>query len=159
MIQKQGLVTINLEQQLCLQILQKKSTSSTWDFGDGNLSSLVNPSHTYTSSGIFTVTLITKECGIYDTAKTVISILGVGVNENTLFSLYPNPSKDGLFTLESKTNSKSIIKAYSTKGKIIKPIVFSNGRIQIDLSSFNKGIYYIEMEVDGLRKTEKVIIY
>jgi len=30
-----------------------------WDFGDGNTSTLQNPSHTYTSYGSFTVTLIT----------------------------------------------------------------------------------------------------
>jgi len=29
----------------------------SWDFGDGNSSSLLNPSHTYSSSGVFSVTL------------------------------------------------------------------------------------------------------
>ncbi len=139
----------------------KKSSSHTWNFGDGNSSSLVNPTHTYTASGTFTAILITEKCGISDTIKNIITVAGVGVNEkqNTLFSIYPNPSENGLFTLESNTNSKSIIKVYSTTGKLIKSIGFSNGRTQIDLSSFNKGIYYIEMEVDGLRKIEKVIIY
>lgn len=139
----------------------KKSSIHTWNFGDGNSSSLVNPNHTYSTSGSFTVSLISEECGIYDTAKTVINIVGVGVNENqnTLFSMYPNPSENGLLTLESKINSKSIIKVYSTTGKLIKSIGFINGRTQIDLSSFNRGIYYIEMEADGLRKIEKVIIY
>ncbi len=32
--------------------------SYKWDFGDGNTSTLANPSHTYTSNGIYTVTLI-----------------------------------------------------------------------------------------------------
>ena len=39
-----------------------------WDFGDGNFSSAQNPIHTYSSSGIFTVTLIvTNSSGCSDT--------------------------------------------------------------------------------------------
>ena len=33
-------------------------TSYTWDFGDGNSSSDVNPAHAYTNAGVFTVTLV-----------------------------------------------------------------------------------------------------
>ncbi|MFN8318312.1 MAG: PKD domain-containing protein [Saprospiraceae bacterium] len=35
------------------------ATSHLWNFGDGNASNQINPTHTYTSSGMFTVTLIT----------------------------------------------------------------------------------------------------
>ena len=35
-------------------------TSWTWDFGDGNQSSLQNPTHTYAASGTYTVKLITS---------------------------------------------------------------------------------------------------
>ncbi len=47
--------------------------SWTWDFGDGNTSSLQNPSHTFTSVGIFTVNLtIETTAGCLDTvSKTV----------------------------------------------------------------------------------------
>lgn len=39
-----------------------------WDFGDGNISSLPNPTHTYTSDGTFTVKLIvTSAAGCSDT--------------------------------------------------------------------------------------------
>ena len=39
-----------------------------WDFGDGNTSTLQNPSHTYTAYGSFTVTLIaTNSFGCTDT--------------------------------------------------------------------------------------------
>ncbi len=49
-------------------------TSWLWDFGDGNLSTLQNPSHIYTSSGIFTVTLtVTNEHGM-DTSSQVDTI-------------------------------------------------------------------------------------
>jgi PKD repeat protein len=39
-------------------------TTWAWDFGDGNSSSLQNPSHTYTAAGTYTVCLtITDSCG------------------------------------------------------------------------------------------------
>ncbi len=41
-----------------------------WDFGDGNTSATANPSHTYTSTGIYTVTLIvTNANGCTDTLQ------------------------------------------------------------------------------------------
>lgn len=45
-------------------------TSWQWDFGDGNTSTLQNPSHTYTSYGSFTVTLVaTNAFGCTDTIR------------------------------------------------------------------------------------------
>ena len=42
-------------------------TSWNWDFGDGNTSTLQNPSHTYASSGNYTVSLITCNANGCDT--------------------------------------------------------------------------------------------
>ena len=48
-------------------------TSWTWDFGDGNSSSLQNPSHTYAANGNYTVTLSTSSALCSDsTSQTVI---------------------------------------------------------------------------------------
>lgn len=46
------------------------ATGWQWDFGDGNTSTLQNPSHTYTSYGSFTVTLVaTNAFGCTDTIR------------------------------------------------------------------------------------------
>ncbi|MEM1320161.1 MAG: PKD domain-containing protein [Bacteroidota bacterium] len=46
--------------------------SYVWDFGDGNTSTDVNPSHTYASDGTYTVTLTaTNECGDATAEQTV----------------------------------------------------------------------------------------
>ncbi len=39
------------------------STSWTWDFGDGNISTLQNPVHSYSNPGIYTVSLTSTSAG------------------------------------------------------------------------------------------------
>jgi PKD repeat protein len=59
--------TINLTQ------FSQGAIFSSWDFGDGNISSQYNPSHTYTSPGTYTVSLYAAGCG-YDTATTTVTV-------------------------------------------------------------------------------------
>lgn len=48
------------------------ATSYEWDFGDGNTSTEINPSHTYAEDGIFIATLsATNDCGTVSTEVTV----------------------------------------------------------------------------------------
>lgn len=59
-------------------------TSWIWNFGDGNASSLQNPSYTYTSAGTFTVLLIaTNSFGSNYTSQTITVnplLFNIGVN-------------------------------------------------------------------------------
>jgi len=50
-------------------------TSWSWDFGDGNLSTIQNPCHTYTAAGTYTVQLIvTNTGGDSDTASSAVTV-------------------------------------------------------------------------------------
>lgn len=54
------------------------STTYFWNFGDGDTSTLYNPTHTYVTSGTFTITLITIDslsCNLSDTVVKQITIL------------------------------------------------------------------------------------
>jgi PKD repeat protein len=46
-----------------------KSTSWNWDFGDAGTSSVKNPAHTYTTAGLYTVTLVINGNGAYTRTK------------------------------------------------------------------------------------------
>ena len=43
------------------------ATGYEWDFGDGNTSTLSSPSHTYTATGVYTVTLSAGDGTVTDT--------------------------------------------------------------------------------------------
>jgi gliding motility-associated-like protein len=59
------------------------STNFYWDFGDGTNSILPSPSHVYTTSGIFNVTLIISDiqsCNIADTITQQIAMLSGAID-------------------------------------------------------------------------------
>lgn len=59
--------TINLTQ------FSQGASFSSWDFGDGNLSTVYNPSHTFTTPGTYVVSLFAAGCG-FDTATTIVTV-------------------------------------------------------------------------------------
>ena len=77
------------------------ATSWLWDFGDGNTSTMQNPTHTYSSLGTFLVCLTsTNACGSDSSCSNVV-ISDAGLFEEGGFELvlYPNPVSD-LLTIE-----------------------------------------------------------
>jgi parallel beta-helix repeat protein len=70
------------------------------------------------------------------------------------FSIYPNPAKNSFF-IETKENGK--MKIYDLNGKLIQSenIISGKNQIQIRLA---KGVYVIEVESNGTKSTEKLIV-
>lgn len=69
------------------------AVSWNWNFGDNNTSTAQNPSNTYTSGGVFTVTLIvTNSSGCSDTAY--ITITSLAESELTMPNVF-TPNDDG----------------------------------------------------------------
>ena len=80
------------------------ATSYTWNFGDGNTSNEVNPMHTYTNGGVYTVELIALNACGNDTIQQIVTIMTSGTDLPgwiESFSLLPNPN-GGIFTLEMR---------------------------------------------------------
>lgn len=67
--------------------------SVTWNFGDGNTSTDLNPRHTYTSSGTYTVTqTVSGPCGTSTSTSTVTVIISSTDDLSIKSKVYPNPS-------------------------------------------------------------------
>jgi plastocyanin len=83
------------------ETIQGSVTNRLWGFGDGTTSTATNPSHTYQSSGVYTVCLLTQD-NANQCSKSICKEIQVGTvsNENPVrhssnFEVYPNPLSTG----------------------------------------------------------------
>ena len=67
------------------------------------------------------------------------------IKENDLFSLFPNPSSDYIFIKCSYGTLNQNIKIYDFLGKTVWQGILESNAMQIDISSFPIGIYYLNL--------------
>jgi len=66
-----------------------------------------------------------------------------GIEENVLFTFFPNPSKNNI-RIQSKINKPAQILIYNNFGSLVKQYAIANNLETIDISTFSKGLYIIE---------------
>lgn len=71
-------------------------------------------------------------------------------------NIFPNPANDYL-TIESLDKGLTLIEINSINGRKIYSGKMEGGSQQIDLSSFEKGVYFITIQSEGFVRTEKFI--
>ena len=130
----------------------------SWDFGDGNTSSILNPSHTYATNGTYSVTLIASNCIFSDTITKTIQVGPTGIEENTVsnFQFYPNPTINQINIKVGNELLGSVYTIYDNTGKSVL-----NGKIIIEntlveLGDLSKGQYFLRVG-DNSKQTFKVI--
>ena len=103
---------------------------------------------------------------IYDVnANQSITIKeGIGVltsndiQTNSLFSLYPNPSYDGVFKLSVNNNKSNTLKVYDLAGRLILKIKNLKDKDQFSLNHCKKGIYLAKVSSDHKSSTVKLVL-
>jgi PKD repeat protein len=130
----------------------------SWDFGDGNTSSIQNPSHTYATNGTYTITLIASDCIFSDTITKTIQIgtNSMEENTNTSFEFYPNPTTHQIIINVEKQLLGSFYTIYDYTGKAILTGKILSEQSDIDLGDLSKGIYLLSIG-ENLDRTVKVI--
>lgn len=140
------------------------ATSSFWDFGDGQTGTAANPSHTYTTNGAFTVTLIvTNACGSDTTTSTIVV---TGLETNGLAAnvhVFPNPG-NGLFNfrVDGLIAANADLAITSVMGELVaaRSLGALNGKLELELqlTDLASGVYFLRFTADGTTIVKKLVI-
>jgi PKD repeat protein len=123
----------------------------SWNFGDGITSSIASPSHTYTTSGTYTITLIASNCIFSHTITKTIQVGALSINENAVgnFEFYPNPTTNQITLKVDNQLLGSVYTIYDTIGKSVINGEISSELNVIDLGNLSNGVYIIEVASEG----------
>ena len=78
-------------------------------------------------------------------------------NSNLIAFIYPNPTQATLTVKFNANNTNNTVKLIDVAGKIVYQTSTSNALLNIPVSQFDKGIYFITIN-DGLNTSVKKII-
>ena len=93
------------------------------------------------------------------TIKEGIGVLNINdIQTNSLFSLYPNPSYDGVFKLSVNNNKSNTLKVYDLAGRLILKIKNLKDKDQFSLNHCKKGIYLAKVSSDHKSSTIKLVL-
>ena len=130
-----------------------------WDFGDGGSAGVQNPSHEYTTTGSFTVSLtINGPDGSSTETKADYILIPVGIenNETEAIMIYPNPVRDFLNIHFPGAAARKII-LQAIDGKYLYEGMTFNELERVDMSKFDQGIYTLIIETNGESVKTKII--
>ncbi len=132
-----------------------EATKWSWNFGDGNSSNVQNPTHLYTTTGTFTVTLVAENSlGCSETfTKQLVIAEPQGLDANSIAGrliCYPNPTY-GLLNIALPLNVQpeaQLIVLDATGRKVMHQQLASGHKIIMDMQAYAKGFYVIQI-LDG----------
>lgn len=136
-----------------------------WDFGDGSVSTLQNPTHQYVGLGTYTVTLITTNGTCQDTVthEIVIEIFTDIEDEiESSLQVYPNPN-DGNFQVafELENPQDVDLSILDLSGKSVFQKSLGNQyqyKESVNIQQLPQGLYILKVSVGTASIYRKIII-
>ncbi|PKR81660.1 hypothetical protein CW751_03800 [Brumimicrobium salinarum] len=114
-----------------------------------------NASFTATETGDYAVILTDGLC--VDTSACVsVSIVGLGQEDFSGVSVYPNPVNDQLKVTNQNGNIDSI-EIVAVTGKIVYNSTIASDNYIINTSNYNAGVYFVNVRTENSTKTYKII--
>jgi len=78
--------------------------------------------------------------------------------KDTTFSIYPNPSSNGIFKLSVLNQEKVSVQVFDISGRLITKKNDVRDNDQINLSQYQKGIYIARLSSETKNKTLKLVV-
>ena len=130
--------------------------SYAWDFGDGTNSDLMNPIHTFTDPGEFTVSLtVTDNGGLSNT--TTIAVIVTEMSDKMMAIILENPTQEGMAKIQVVNRPSNIvvlnIYLHDNTGRLIaaydaQQYFTSNETFEIPVMTVRDGLYFIGLEMN-----------
>lgn len=127
------------------------SDTWAWDFGDGNSSTIANPSHVYAPGNYNACLTITNQAGctstFCDSVQVVLTGTDIGFEKG--ISYFPNPANSHLnLKLKSWGQEKTIIVVSDFSGRQIESLELNPGltNIQLNTSEYASGMYIAKIQ-------------
>lgn len=131
-----------------------------WDFGDSNTSTEINPMHTYSEGGTYTVSQTVTKCEKSDRKIKDINIILLASQSfwTREIQIYPNPVKEILNVNLNGTylNIQSSITDISGQ-EILKTSFQNVDSFMLKLSSLETGFYFLKIKGDEENFIRKIV--
>lgn len=137
------------------------ASSWSWDFGDGNTSTLEDPSHTYAANGVYTVTLTTDGGTCTMTQDVVIGNVSIPEAEALMADLFPNPAVEAVtLQLNRPVTEDTRVSIYGLDGRLRKEVMLEAGAQErtIELSDLAAGVYSLRFVENGAEIRKQLVI-
>jgi PKD repeat protein len=135
------------------------ATTYLWDFGDGNTSTAVNPTHVYDAIGNYDVTLYASgECDT-DSITYTITISDVSIKENINFiKIFPNPANENLNISIAHGHEGVMVSLLNILGETVidSKKIFKD--TQFNLADLSSGTYFLKVQEGNHIEVKKIVI-
>lgn len=156
--------TVLLEEPLVLFENESENADGYyWRFGDGSVSTDINPYHAYEELGDFIVELIAINGNCpNDTTEAVISVVednGAEDFDEKSIEVFPSPVSEVVYLqLKDFDFVKTNIKVYDAQGRCVyRKENVSGTQLMVDVSSLEKGTYFVLLSIDNKKYTKKFV--
>ena len=139
-----------------------------WDFGDGSpVDESYSPSHTYSKSGDYTVTLKVMDyremySAMVSKKITIANVTALNQPESELVSLSPNPVNSGIVTIKIDTDidKKIAIDIFDLSGKKVLSIqeTLLSGSVNLNVSTLAKGTYILSLKGINVTRNLRMVV-
>lgn len=142
--------------------------SYLWEFGNGLGATIENPSHTYATSGTYTVSLsaISDICDTSIVFTQTIDVIITDVddlNNNFTIDVFPNPN-DGIFyvNIESEEAENFQLELFDMNGRRLNDFIIENKNNTVtevfDVQHLSQGVYFLKVKTDNGVSIRKVVV-
>ena len=73
------------------------------------------------------------------------------------FNIYPNPAKD-VVKVTTVNGQQSTVKVYNTLGMLVDEIEINSNETEINVSDYNPGVYFFNIQSEEFNVTKKIIV-